>query len=695
MRSFILKSFIFSISIFTLLSISGCLKGEFDTPPSNLVTITDEQIISFDKLFEKLETGKVNNIGEEKYLEALVVADDKSGNFFKNLILHDLKSEKGISVSLDENELHALYPVGQVVYVSLKDLSIGYFEGLPTLGINSGNTVGRVPATLVRSVMIKAGRTMEVVPRKVNLADLGTKHFNTLIELEGMQFEAIGSNVKYADNTGTSPLSINHNLQNCSGGKIVLRNSGFADFAGETVPTGNGKIVVVYSYYRNAAQLFIRDVSDLDFSGERCSGTGGGGISGNRVSIESVRAQYTGTATTLTKDFIQGIVISDIVNKNINGQNVVVQDGEFGILCRFKSAINLPLGTEVKVGLAGGSLSEFNNLLQVQNLENTNVEPISSGKSITPKVLTVSQIDLSKHESTLIKIENATLIGGTKYSDSGVKVKDATGEIALFTLTAATFSGQSLPSGTVTVTAIVSDFTSGKQLTIRSANDVTGGTPCDVNVATADCDGDGVPNGQDCAPLNAAIYPGAPCDDGDDNTVNDQYDSACVCKGSAAGAGFEETFSSQTNNADINLQGWVNVAVKGTRKWQAKLFSGNLYAQATSFNDSAPEMESWLITPVINTASASTLSFESAKAFWVHDGLTVWVASNFTGNPSTTTWTKIDAKVAKTTDPDNTFIPSGSIDLKGYGASVRVGFKYEGNSATNTSTYRVDNVRVR
>jgi DNA-directed RNA polymerase subunit E'/Rpb7 len=362
------------------------------------------------------------------------------------------------------------------VYIFLKDLSIGYYEGLPTLGINSGSTVGRVPATLVRSVMIKAGRTMEVVPRKVNLSDLGAKHFNTLIELEGMQFENVGSNVKYADNTGTTPLSINHNLQNCTGGKIVLRNSGFADFAGETVPSGNGKLVAVYSYFRNAAQLFIRDVNDLNFTGDRCSGTGGGGISGNRVSIESVRSQYTGTATTLTKDFIQGIVISDITNKNINGQNVVVQDGDFGILCRFKSAINLPLGTEVKVGLAGGSLSEFNNLLQVQNLENTNVEPIATGKSITPKVLTVSQIDLAKHESTLIKIENATLIGGTKYSDSGVKVKDATGEIALFTLNAATFSGQSLPSGTLTVTAIVSEFTSGKQLTIRSADDVTGGT---------------------------------------------------------------------------------------------------------------------------------------------------------------------------------------------------------------------------
>lgn len=45
---------------------------------------------------------------KKNYLEAVVVADDKSGNFYKNLILEDLKGDKGITISIDENELHAL-----------------------------------------------------------------------------------------------------------------------------------------------------------------------------------------------------------------------------------------------------------------------------------------------------------------------------------------------------------------------------------------------------------------------------------------------------------------------------------------------------------------------------------------------------------------------------------------------------------
>jgi len=682
-------------ALLSLIYIMGCVKGDFDAPPSTLPEVSADKIITFDKMFEKLKASGITDIGEENYLEAVVVADDKSGNFYKNLILEDLKGDKGITISIDENELHALYPVGQKVYVNLTNLAIGYYEGLPTLGINEGSRVGRIPAGLLKATLINGGTTVTVTPNKVKLEDLGPQHYNTLIELEGMQFETASASTTYADANPADPQSLNHNLQNCTGGKIVMRNSGFADFASQVVPSGNGKLVGVYSYYRSASQLFIRDVNDLTFTGDRCNGTGTGGITGTRASIESVRAQFTGTEKTLTTGFIQGIVISDITNKNINAQNIIVQDGDYGILCRFKSPVNIPLGTELKVGLTGGLLSEYNNLLQVQNLESTNVEIVASGKSVTPKVLTVAQIDITKHESTLIKIENATLSGGTKYADK-IKVKDASGEIDLFTLSASTFGTTAVPSGTVAVVAIVSEFTSGKQLTIRNTGDVTGGQPCDPTVATTDCDGDGVANGQDCAPSNAAIFPGAPCDDSNAATVNDQYDSQCVCKGSAPGLGINETFSSQTKDMDIALSGWENVAVKGNRKWQAKLFDNNTYAQSTAFGTTAPaDMETWLVSPVVDTDVAANLSMETALQVWKHNGLSVWVTTNYTGDPATTSWQQVTGlKLATQGDADHAWIPSGTVNLKSYGKNLRIGFKYVGTQAANTTSYRIDNVKV-
>lgn len=176
------------------------------------------------------------------------------------------------------------------------------------------------------------------------------------------------------------------------------------------------------------------------------------------------------------------------------------------------------------------------------------------------------------------------------------------------------------------VVAIVSEFTSGKQLTIRNSGDVTGGQPCDTSVATADCDGDGVANGQDCAPSNAAIFTGAPCDDSNAATVNDQYDSQCVCKVVHQAWVSMKHFSSQTKDADIALSGWENIAVKGNRKWQAKFYStdNNTYAQATAYGTSAPaDMETWLVSPVVDTDIAANLSMATALQAWRHNGLSV------------------------------------------------------------------------
>lgn len=693
MKNSILKFLIFFV---TISAIQSCLKGEFDAPPTGGKDpeIPADQIISLQEIMSKYYTaGKYTNIDLDKYIKAVVVADDKSGNFYKNIIIEDENSDLGISLIIDENEIHSTYPTGRRVFVKLKGLTISDYNGLPQLGMGIDNSsssprLGQIPPSLMGQILVPGQLNIPVQPRKRKITELGPNDLNTLIQIDGVQFVNVGADKKFANNQVDPPVTINQDLVDCSGNRIIVRNSGYADFANEILPAKNGTLTAVYSVFRSDKQLFIRDPKDVVFDKDRC------GSGASLITVKDLRARFTGSAVPVASGFVQGVVISDIANKNINGQNVVIQDGDAGIVLRFKSAINIPMGSEIKVNIGGGELNEFNKLLQVQNLENTNVEVIQASKTVTPKVLTVAQIDPNIHESTLIKINDATLIGGTKYSDK-IKVKDASGEIDLFTLTAATFSSSAIKSGQVSVTAIVSDFTSGKQLTLRNPADVAGGTDCDVNDGTKDCDGDGVKNSDDCSPLNKDIYAGAKCDDGNAATNDDKYDNTCKCVGTNSGGTIDESFSSQTNNVDISLPGWVNVAAKGARKWQAKLFSGNLYAQATSFNDTAPDMETWLITPEIATANTPTLSFESAKAFWTHDGLSVWVSTDYKDNVATAKWTKINAKLAVKDDPDNTFIGSGNIDLKPFGAKVRIGFKYEGKSASLTSTYRIDNVKIK
>ena len=60
---------------------------------------------------------------------------------------------------------------------------------------------------------------------------------------------------------------------------MVLRNSGYASFAGINVPNGNGSLTAIYVYYKSpynsriTPQVMIRDTSDVQFNNTRCDGS--------------------------------------------------------------------------------------------------------------------------------------------------------------------------------------------------------------------------------------------------------------------------------------------------------------------------------------------------------------------------------------------------------------------------------------
>jgi hypothetical protein len=78
------------------------------------------------------------------------------------------------------------------------------------------------------------------------------------------------------------------------------------------------------------------------------------------------------------------------------------------------------------------------------------------------------------YESTLVTINNATITGGSNYAGNR-NVTDGTGGVILFTRNDANFANALIPSGEVSITAIISVFDT-PQLLLNSANDVTGGS---------------------------------------------------------------------------------------------------------------------------------------------------------------------------------------------------------------------------
>ena len=465
-----------------VLSMQSCVNGDFDEPPSETVDpdIKADQIVTLQEVMSKYVEGSFVKLDLDKYVQAVVVADDESGNFYKTIVVEDENSELGISILIDEVELYNFLPVGRRVFVHLKDLWIGDYNGLPQMGYgpyvdNNRQRMSSIPSTIFKDVVIPGVSGLTVTPREVTIGQLNDNMLNTLVKIKDIEFENPGQT--YADAVTQSTL--NRNLVTCSNQEIILRSSGFSDFAGATVPAGKGTITSIYSIFGSDQQLMIRDLNDVDMNSPRCGATAG---DEPRISIQELKDVFKGSTTTAPKAYIQGVIISDSKYKNITTRNLVIQDGDHGIVIRFTADHAYQLGQELKIVVTDQEVSEFNGLLQVNNVPLAYTTLVGTGTLPTPKVLTLKQVadNHPLYESTLVNVKDVEASSPGIYSGN-VNIQDGTTSMILRTSSTATFANSSVPTGKFNVIAIVSEFTSNgnftPQLNLRNTTDVTGGTP--------------------------------------------------------------------------------------------------------------------------------------------------------------------------------------------------------------------------
>lgn len=366
----------------------------------------------------------------------------------------------------------------------------------------------------------------------------------------------------------------------------------------------------------------------------------------------------------ITDDVVLGaVVISDDATGNFFKQ-LVIQDATGGIEIRVDMTglgLQYAVGRKVYVKAKGLWLGDYNGLTQLgagvdasgllripSTLVTQYIISATYGNAVVPAVKTIDGLTLSD-VSTLVKFENVQFISahvGLKYAEASLlgnlNLEDcARKRIIIRSSSFASFANDLTPGGNGTVVGVLGIFGSDYQLTIRDLNDLSlTGDRCTVVI--------------------------------------------------------DESFDNVGNNSNVDSPEWSNIAVKGTRLWQGKIFMNNHYAQATAFGDTSPEMETWLITPAITTTVPKKITFETAKSFYVQDGLSVWISSNFNGTDvSGATWTQLFPTLANAGSADNTFVPSGDVNLTGIPGPVRIGFRYVGSGPNGqTGTFRVDNVKV-
>ncbi|MCB0642081.1 MAG: choice-of-anchor J domain-containing protein, partial [Phaeodactylibacter sp.] len=362
---------------------------------------------------------------------------------------------------------------------------------------------------------------------------------------------------------------------------------------------------------------------------------------------------------------ISGIVIADDESGNFY-RNLVIQDETAGIEVRFGLTDlynDYPMGRRVFVNCKGLTLSDYNGVTQIGEIQealiNDHICRGEKGQVVTPTIKKISELTVNDI-STLVQLEEvqfANSSAGVTYADAinleslNLNVEECNSEdvILLRTSGYATFAADVTPIESGTLTAVYSVYRDDQQLYIRSTADV--------------------------------------------DFTQERCGAGMVTDGIS-----EDFQSTVQDNIDVDIDGWTNVAAKGSRLWRGDEFGGNLSVQATAYNDTNAEMETWLITPGIDLSTAKVLSFSSQVGFPIsgHDGLSVWISTDYNGiNFGTATWQALSGDVVNSSSPENTWIPSGVIDLSAYSGTAYIGFKYEGSGPNGqTSSYRVDDVVI-
>ena len=134
--------------------------------------------------------------------------------------------------------------------------------------IESGGPVMEgIPASLISNYVIGGSLNNPVTPHVVTLSQLTTsmqdKYLGTLIQLDGYAFDDLTAT--YAD-TSAYRNTVNLNIKNCSGNTVIVRTSGYANFAAQKVPQGRGSVYAIYTTYGTTKQLILRDPSDVKFT---------------------------------------------------------------------------------------------------------------------------------------------------------------------------------------------------------------------------------------------------------------------------------------------------------------------------------------------------------------------------------------------------------------------------------------------
>ncbi len=241
---FIISSVVISSILFT-----SCNK---DYPEPEPRTIPIGTVLTIAQVRALYVPGEIVVISEDISVYGVVTADETTGNLYKEAFIQDATG----ALYLRFTSSSGLY-IGDSIQVNIKGAKIyKYNQMLQVDSLHADNNILKIATQKFRT------------PEIVTIADLNANiegFQGKLIQIDNVKFVERNLGLTYAD--GVNQEDISRFLEDLILDQAEVRTSGYANFANDTLPAGNGSFIGISGQYNADLQLLIRNPNELTLNG--------------------------------------------------------------------------------------------------------------------------------------------------------------------------------------------------------------------------------------------------------------------------------------------------------------------------------------------------------------------------------------------------------------------------------------------
>ncbi len=235
-------------------------KKKFDEPP--VKQANDGARITIAGLKAKYTLNPFQNyrFQNDSNLYCVVTSDEVSGNLYKEVYVKDATGALHLNLVYSGGLF-----IGDSIRINLKGLYL-----------NDDNNLIQLDSVNIEKSVVKLASGLNPQPEVMTISQIiaSTSATNVvqsrLVKINNVEFSS-PTYTTFADAIGKS--DVNQTLKSCSAPTLTVRTSGYANFAGTALPTGNGSIVGIVSQYGTTMQLSIRNYNEVNMNGPVCTST--------------------------------------------------------------------------------------------------------------------------------------------------------------------------------------------------------------------------------------------------------------------------------------------------------------------------------------------------------------------------------------------------------------------------------------